>query len=176
MKICRDCGLEKPDADYYKDSTTTSGLKLSCKKCYATRSKNYMARGGRQKANETRLKRQKSPENIEKDREKGRLYNCTFDGRVKGWRASAKKRDIEWNVSKEFLKTIPLRCFYTDQELTYEPNKKTTISIERKDSSKGYIEGNVVFCCAHINRMKQEFGMDYFLEMCGRVWLGTQVG
>lgn len=41
-----------------------------------------------------------------------------------------------------------------------------TASLDRIDSSKGYIEGNVQWVHKDINRMKQEFSEEYFIQMC----------
>lgn len=51
------------------------------------------------------------------------------------------------------------KCHYSGIELTPgarpgEQQKFTDFSIDRIDSSKGYIPGNVVACCRAVNEMK----------------------
>ena len=41
-----------------------------------------------------------------------------------------------------------------------------TASLDRIDSSKGYVEGNVQWVHKDINNMKQAFSQDYFINMC----------
>lgn len=78
---------------------------------------------------------------------------------------SAVKRGIEWRLSpEEFLQIVKKDCTYcNDPPRIYnsKPNygKGKTVKtlmngIDRKDSSLGYITGNVVPCCGTCNRMK----------------------
>ena len=60
-------------------------------------------------------------------------------------------------------------CFYTKEKLMLEPNKTHTISVDRIDSSFGYIKGNIVLCCKAVNMMKQEFSIKDFVAWCQRV-------
>lgn len=41
-----------------------------------------------------------------------------------------------------------------------------TASLDRIDSKKGYIEGNVQWVHRHINIMKNSYDEDYFKELC----------
>ncbi len=43
------------------------------------------------------------------------------------------------------------------------------ISIDRVDSSKGYIEGNIVLCKLIINQMKSDLVLDNFLNICKNI-------
>jgi hypothetical protein len=67
---------------------------------------------------------------------------------------SAMDRKLEFNLSFESVKTL-LRfstCYYTGRKFDVEgPYSR---SIDRIDSSKGYIEGNVVSCTIDINGKK----------------------
>lgn len=60
-------------------------------------------------------------------------------------------------------------CFYSSEQLSWKPNHKNVLSIDRIDSNKGYIKDNVVLCIWDINRMKQEFEINRFIEVCGIV-------
>ncbi len=91
---------------------------------------------------------------------------ATLKGRFIRWKAQAKIRNKEFSISLEFLKTLPKVCFYTGSVLTCEPNHMNTISLDRIDSSKGYIEGNVVFCCQIINKMKTDLNIEEFKNWC----------
>jgi len=44
-----------------------------------------------------------------------------------------------------------------------------TCSLDRIDSTKGYIQGNVQWVHKDINFMKHTFGQNYFIEMCKKV-------
>ena len=104
--------------------------------------------------------------NHEKVKARRVRYDNTFHGRVAAWRNNAKTRHIEWALSDAYLESIPKSCFFTGVELTCEQKKSNTISLDRIDSSKGYVEGNVVFCCSEINIMKNKMDYDYFIKIC----------
>ena len=58
------------------------------------------------------------------------------------------------------------RCFYTGLELSPEANHDRTLSIDRIDSSVGYVKGNVVLCVWDANGMKQDLKQERFIELC----------
>lgn len=67
---------------------------------------------------------------------------------------SAMDRKLEFNLSFESVKTLLKfqTCYYTGRKFDNEgPYSR---SIDRIDSSKGYIEGNVVSCTVDINGKK----------------------
>jgi hypothetical protein len=83
----------------------------------------------------------------------------------------AKKRNIEFNVSKEYLwekyESQKGKCYYTDLDIDLNTrNNKKTASIDRVDSSKGYIEGNIVWVHKNINIMKNVFSEKEFINYC----------
>lgn len=74
----------------------------------------------------------------------------------------AKERKIEFNLSISDMRKLMLakKCAYTGMELTDDntpqgqadfPNKRT---LDRIDSNKGYVRGNVVACSHIINKIK----------------------
>lgn len=61
------------------------------------------------------------------------------------------------------------RCALSGREMTYIRGYgriSTNISIDRIDSSKDYMEGNVQLVCARVNLMKGQFRQDDFVELC----------
>jgi hypothetical protein len=61
------------------------------------------------------------------------------------------------------------KCYYTNLELI--PQKGWySISLDRLDSAKGYIKGNIVICCWVINNMKSDINYNKFIEFCGLVY------
>jgi hypothetical protein len=67
---------------------------------------------------------------------------------------SAMDRKLEFNLSFESVKTLLKfpTCYYTGRK--FENDGPYSRSIDRIDSSKGYIEGNVVSCTIDINGKK----------------------
>ena len=73
---------------------------------------------------------------------------------------SAMDRKLEFNLSFESVKTLLKfqTCYYTGRKFDNEgPYAR---SIDRIDSSKGYIEGNVVSCTVDINGKKSNLSDD----------------
>lgn len=63
-------------------------------------------------------------------------------------------------------------CALSGVPLQFSSNHSlNTASLDRIDSSKGYEKGNVQFVHKHLNFMKRTYSQDYFIEMCGSVYL-----
>jgi len=75
-------------------------------------------------------------------------------------KSNAKKRNIEFSISKEeFIKELNASskyCIYcgTEYHNTENKNNRKQISVDRIDSSKGYIIGNIAVCCNLCNTLK----------------------
>ncbi len=86
-------------------------------------------------------------------------------------RHNALKRGLEFNISIEYIWELFVlqnaQCAYTKLDLNFSPDK--TASLDRIDSTKGYIHGNVQWVHKYINTMKQDFSHQYFLGLCKAV-------
>jgi hypothetical protein len=73
---------------------------------------------------------------------------------------SAADRKLEFNLSFESVKTLLKfqTCYYTGRK--FDSDGPYGRSIDRIDSSKGYIEGNVVSCTVDINGKKSNLSDD----------------
>lgn len=89
-----------------------------------------------------------------------------------GIKLSAKFRKLDFSITIEYLWNLFLKqnkkCALSGIELQFKKNHKnmTTASLDRIDSSKGYIEGNVQWVHKDVNLMKQKFGQQLFLFYC----------
>lgn len=86
----------------------------------------------------------------------------------------AEKRNIEFNITKEYLwelyRSQEGKCYYTDLDISLNTrNNKKTASLDRIDSSKGYVEGNLVWVHKNINLMKNVFSKEEFLNYCNLI-------
>lgn len=88
---------------------------------------------------------------------------------------SAKKRNIEFELTIEFLWELYLKqekkCALSGVEITIQKEKCTlnTASLDRIDSSKGYIESNVQWVHKIINISKNSLSNDDFYWWCLQV-------
>lgn len=90
---------------------------------------------------------------------------------IKNWNAAS--RGIEFNITIEYLWELFLKqnrkCVYTGEILKFGTTKNDsnkTASLDRIDSSKGYIEGNVVWCHKKINILKMNLKLNDFYNFC----------
>lgn len=87
-----------------------------------------------------------------------------------------KRKEIELSVTKEYVWNLFLKqkrkCALSGIELKFpikNKDKSWTASLDRIDSSKGYIEGNVQWVHKDVNMMKNKFNNKYFIEMCNKI-------
>lgn len=114
--------------------------------------------------------------NVQLDNPNWRGYKdmpaTVWTGIVRG----AEARNIEVKISIEYAWQIwekqDGRCSYTGVKLQFPSRNKETrnsqynASLDRIDSSKGYIEGNVQWVRSEINIMKSVYSDDFFLKIC----------
>ncbi len=73
------------------------------------------------------------------------------------------------DVWQEQYEQFGMRCPYSGIEMTHTLGVGKTMynmSIDRIDNTKPYIDGNLVFCCAIINRMKNNTSLKDFIMIC----------
>ena len=148
-KICSHCKTEKSINKFHKDKSRKDGLSHCCKKCGYEKSKTY------------------HQSHKEKTHKRKFQYDRSLDGIFVNVRYSAKKRNIEFNFSKEGFVTWYNKqeqvCHYCKRNL--EEIKKDKIlnlnsyrfSIDRKNNNRGYILDNIVLCCLNCNIVKGKF-------------------
>jgi hypothetical protein len=73
---------------------------------------------------------------------------------------SAIDRKLEFNLSFDTVKKLLSHksCYYTGKE--FEADGIYSMSFDRVDSNKGYVEGNVVSCTVDINGKKSNLSID----------------
>ena len=86
---------------------------------------------------------------------------------------SAKRRKLEYNLTKKYLWNLFIsqnkKCALTGEDIYFGRIGhlgERTASLDRIDSSKGYIEGNVQWLHKNINRIKQTFSQESFINIC----------
>lgn len=87
----------------------------------------------------------------------------------------ANRRGIEFNIDIEYAWNLYLKqnclCSLSGQEIIFTRNRRTrpkvqTSSLDRIDSNKGYIEGNVQWVHKIVNNMKQSLPDIEFIKWC----------
>ena len=100
------------------------------------------------------------------------IISATHFGKIK---QSAKRRNIEFNITIEYISDLLIKqdfkCALTGIHIEggyfkHGGYKIPTCSLDRIDSSKGYIEGNVQWLFAPINTMKMSLSQEDFINYC----------
>lgn len=88
---------------------------------------------------------------------------------------SAKRRNKEFSLTLEYISGLfeqqQQRCALSGLEIDFgrARSAKTTASLDRIDSSLGYVEGNVQWVHKDINMMKKNLPDEYFILLCSYV-------
>lgn len=95
-------------------------------------------------------------------------------------RSEKKRAKIECSITIEYAWELFLKqdrkCALTGLPLKFPTSgsdRSGNISMDRIDSSKGYIEGNVQWVHKDINKMKNSYSQEYFIKMCKLVARGS---
>lgn len=89
--------------------------------------------------------------------------NTAKENRYNAYKKNAKKRKIEFNLSKEdFYSITTLPCYYCGNDQSYS-------GIDRIDSSLGYQLSNCVPCCEVCNKMKLNYSTDFWINHMKRI-------
>lgn len=83
-------------------------------------------------------------------------------------KSGAKNRKLDFEIDYEFIQKLwkiqKGLCYYTKvpMKLTARQKNPYQVSIDRIDSSLGYIKENTVLCCQSINYMKNDYSLKDF--------------
>ncbi len=78
--------------------------------------------------------------------------------RYQQYKSGAKIRGLVFEVTVDILRQfLKQECYYCNDK---------AYGIDRIDSSKGYIEGNMVPCCKVCNYMKKDKSVEDFIQKC----------
>lgn len=92
----------------------------------------------------------------------------------RGANGSKGRRILDFKITIEYawnlFKKQQARCAISGIEINLNRSSTSkytgTASLDRIDSSKGYIKGNVQWVHKDINKMKNSYDQSYFIEMC----------
>jgi hypothetical protein len=101
---------------------------------------------------------------------------------VKSANGSKGRRKIELTITKEYAWKLFVKqnekCSLTGLNLRFPEkhnDKSWTASLDRIDSSKGYIEGNVQWVHKDVNMMKRIYSQEYFIYICKLIANNTTI-
>lgn len=105
---------------------------------------------------------------IREEEEDSVLSDYTISKKLVQLHQSARSREIEFNLSFQTVKRLlsAKRCYYTGKPFSTGEMART---IDRVDSSLGYVEGNVVACLQVINRKKGDLTVEEITQMARKI-------
>ncbi len=118
------------------------------------------------------------PKRDEPPRNRPKRSRKTFGIPKASWasiNSGAASRGLEMLIDREFLRELFDKqnglCSLTGEPLTFkgESHDKTTASLDRIDSSRGYVPDNVQWVHREVNIMKLDHEQSKFIELCRKV-------
>ena len=99
------------------------------------------------------------------------LWPKKTPGAYSRYKEGAKKRKYVFEMTKEqYLDLIEKPCVYCHRAIT-DTNKS---GIDRRDPTKGYVNGNIDSCCSECNFMKGPMTVEEFKDMVTRIATDAQ--
>ena len=100
---------------------------------------------------------------------------ASFNALYASYQDRCKRKQMEFEFTKkEFRKITSENCFFCGTKPLQSGRKRNNGSylhngIDRIDSSKGYVNGNVLPCCEICNKAKRDLSLDEFLKWINRL-------
>ena len=111
-----------------------------------------------------------------KDNNNSKTIYELLDKRYLGLKERAKRHGLLVNITKQYLYNLWDKqkglCALSNVPMTFINNCgriPTNVSIDRIDSNKGYIAGNIQLVCMAVNQMKNDLDMQTLLMFCNKI-------
>lgn len=149
--VCKECGCNDPTQFYISN-------KYTCKACCISKS----------------TTRYHSLSNEDKQRQQHQMAAWQDDNMLRYRWQTAKHRSMrkkrEFTITERDVEllweTQKGLCYYTKRPMKLtRDDSRHSVSLDRLDSTVGYIPGNVVLCCAAVNLMKNDLEMREFKDL-----------
>ncbi len=120
-----------------------------------------------------------------------REVGLALQAAIRSARGRASRRGMDFDLDEDWALELAERqefkCCLTSIPFYMKTDATSKVrpygpSLDRIDSKKGYISGNIQWVHTDVNRMKLDYPQDYFIQMCRRVaniggiWLDEQKG
>jgi hypothetical protein len=89
------------------------------------------------------------------------LHSRLREAKLRKWQCTITLDELltQWENQKGL-------CFYTNRPMSLKTGERFVASLDRQDSTKGYISGNVVICGLIVNQMKTNLELSEFIQIC----------
>lgn len=146
-KACSTCKQNKSITEFTANKNQKTGYMSYCKDCNNKRNKVY----------------RKGPTTLE------RACKRIFSYLQRRVRQKSLELDFDFYFLIELYTQQNGKCKYTGDDLEVSAGSKKTLSVDRIDSSKGYVKTNVVLTTWEVNNCKQDLSLIEFVNLCKKV-------
>jgi hypothetical protein len=167
-KKCTKCENVLPIEEFTKNKNQPDGYFYRCKGCENKRKKEFYYSGY------DKVMSDKQPNR----REYNKKYHSNMDVFKLRWRTAkqrARLKGFEFNLTIEHIVELFEKqnglCYISGVELSLEKHSPKTLSVDRIDSSMGYIIGNIGLCTDFINNSKSNYSLDEFKKLLTEIVL-----
>lgn len=99
-----------------------------------------------------------------------RTKGGTISNKLQMCKKTAKAKGLDYDLTNAFLTALwdkqEGRCALSGVELGYIGSGWSSASVDRIDSTKGYVEDNVQWTCWRVNEAKSNMANEDFIAMC----------
>lgn len=177
LKTCSICKEDKEVKDFYLMNGKPEARCKPCRRSYVKERLSDPVRHEKDKAYQ-RANYESNKKTIQLERKKLRTadMHTKIVSILGNSRGSAKVKGLAYNINVTYVKELYERqdgvCALSGEVLTVAGDRylSNMISLDRVDSSKGYIMGNVQWVCVKYNMMKAHATQEDFINMCKQVW------
>jgi len=157
--LCTICGSYKEFSEFHKNKKCVhrNGYSYCCKECDLKRAIYNPV---------------KSKASVVKSMSNPRNFINALIGKSKKRKTSELGNNINIDYCMMLYEKQNGKCAISNQEMTFcrgVGSVDTNLSIDRIDSSIGYVEGNIQFVCNIINTMKTNLSMNDFVKWCNLI-------
>jgi hypothetical protein len=170
-QVCNTCNIDKPINDFPKLNTSLKGYGNKCKDCHKPRMYGYWT-NTKERVNLYRKIENLTEEQImlKRYQKREQAKNDPIGRMLMGASQRAKKRGLDFDITREDI-VIPEKCPYLGI-LLYPGKKddyKNSPSLDRIDSSKGYIKGNIQVISSKANTMKNDASIEELITFAKNI-------
>lgn len=171
FKTCPYCGVRKNRNDYYPNKKGPKGMQVYCKPCISVKNKDNHNKNKEDRNVRARSWHEANKEHAHATEKARRLANPELTL----WRLArtrAQRQGTEFNIEVSDI-VIPVVCPALGIPIIYNPMKDvrpdSSPTIDRVDTTRGYLKGNVQVISMRANRLKADMDEDTLRKMIAYV-------
>lgn len=186
MRICRECGADETKAEFKPSANICKSCNSEYMQAYRKRNRDKLSRQVQEWKSHNRARYNESNRNYYATKEGTLKHRARVEKTPRTWLAHLLSRtrarcrkpgahdpkegpqrvyDIDLDYLMGLFSSQRGLCIISGLPMSHEFNDLCSISIDRVDSTRGYIPGNVQLVCKWVNLAKQKHSNAEFLSL-----------